>query len=54
MNEEILKAIEQLFDQKLAPIHEKLTPIHEKLTEMNQKLELLVDSQPEDIGCRAS
>ncbi|MFM9278003.1 hypothetical protein [Paenibacillus jiagnxiensis] len=57
MNEEFLKAIEQLLDQKLAPIHDQLekvdhefASVHDKLEKMDHKLNLLVESQPEDIG----
>ncbi|GIP12507.1 hypothetical protein J1TS5_46770 [Paenibacillus macerans] len=52
MNEELLKAIGELLDQKLAPLQKKVEMVevvYDKVSRIEQKVDKLAAESPEDV-----
>ncbi|GJM70062.1 hypothetical protein HMSSN036_22780 [Paenibacillus macerans] len=49
MNEELLKAIGELLDQKLAPLQKKIEVVDAKVERIEEKVDKLAAESPEDV-----
>ncbi|MGZ7444321.1 hypothetical protein [Paenibacillus sp. TH7-28] len=49
MNEELLKAIGELLDQKLAPLQKKIEVVDTKVERIEEKFDKLAAESPQDV-----
>ncbi|RRJ66011.1 hypothetical protein EHV15_26155 [Paenibacillus oralis] len=49
MNEELLKAIGELLDQKLAPLQKKIEVVDDKVGRIEEKVDKLAAESPQDV-----
>lgn len=49
MNDELMKSISELLDQKLAPLQHKIKVVDDKVSRLEEKMDTLAAESPQDV-----